>query len=96
VVCGFITIEAAKLKSGGHAMPQHPMPEHPMSKHPMSKHLQGPIEIDPQTRDIIMNEYLCEVYKGVDGKLHQKVLAAYDHVKDECKALGAGECGKKK
>ena len=51
-------------------MPQHPMPEHPMSKHPMSKHLQGPIEIDPQTRDIIMNEYLCEVYKGVDGNMN--------------------------
>ena len=56
---------------------------------------QGPIEIDPQTRDIIMNEYLCEVYKGADGKLHQKVLATYDHVKDQCKALGVGECGKK-
>ena len=56
---------------------------------------QGPIEIDPQTRDIIMNEYLSEVYKGNDGKLHQKVLETYDHVKDECKALGVGECGKK-
>ena len=56
---------------------------------------QGPIEIDPQTRDIIMNEYLSEVYKGKDGKLHQKVLATYDHVKDECKVLGVGECGKK-
>jgi branched-chain amino acid transport system substrate-binding protein len=53
---------------------------------------QGPIEIDPQTRDIIMNEYLDEVYKGADGKLHQKVLATYDHVKDECKVLGLGKC----
>ena len=56
---------------------------------------QGPIEIDPQTRDIIMNEYLAEVYKGTDGKLHQKVLATYDHVKDECKVLGLGKCAMK-
>ncbi len=56
---------------------------------------QGPIEIDPQTRDIIMNEYLAEVVKGTDGKLHQKVLETYDHVKDECKVLGVGPCGKK-
>ncbi len=57
---------------------------------------QGPIEIDPQTRDIIMNEYLAEVYKGKDGKLHQKVLATYHHVKDECKVLGLGRCAMKK
>jgi branched-chain amino acid transport system substrate-binding protein len=56
---------------------------------------QGPIEIDPQTRDIIMNEYLAEVYKGADGKLHQKVLATYDHVKDQCKILGIGKCAMK-
>jgi branched-chain amino acid transport system substrate-binding protein len=56
---------------------------------------QGPIEIDPQTRDIIMNEYLAEVYKGADAKLHQKVLATYDHVKDECKVLGIGKCAMK-
>jgi hypothetical protein len=35
------------------------------------------------------------VYKGTDGKLHQKVLATYDHVKDECTVLGIGQCGKK-
>ena len=35
---------------------------------------QGPIMIDPQTRDIVMNEYLDEVVKGADGKLHEKVL----------------------
>ena len=33
----------------------------------------GPIMIDPETRDIVMNEYLDEVVKGSDGKLHQKV-----------------------
>jgi branched-chain amino acid transport system substrate-binding protein len=56
---------------------------------------QGPIMIDPETRDIVMNEYLAEVVKGPDGKLHQKVLATYEHVKDECKVLGVGQCGKK-
>ena len=30
----------------------------------------GPISIDPDTRDIVMNEYLSEVVKGTDGKLH--------------------------
>ena len=34
----------------------------------------GPITIDPETRDIVMNEYLSEVVKGTDGKLHQKVI----------------------
>jgi branched-chain amino acid transport system substrate-binding protein len=53
---------------------------------------QGPIEIDPQTRDIIMNEYLDEVVMGPDKKLHQKVLATIDQVKDQCKALEIGRC----
>jgi branched-chain amino acid transport system substrate-binding protein len=53
---------------------------------------QGPIEIDPQTRDIIMNEYLDEVAMGPDNKLHQKVLATIDQVKDQCKALEIGRC----
>src|SRR5262245_3801858 len=46
----------------------------------------GPIMIDPDTRDIVMNEYLVEVVKGSDGKLHQKVLGKIDAVKDACKA----------
>ena len=53
---------------------------------------QGSIEIDPQTRDIVMNEYLDEVVMGPDNKLHQKVLATIDQVKDQCKALGIGRC----
>jgi branched-chain amino acid transport system substrate-binding protein len=53
---------------------------------------QGPIEIDPQTRDIVMNEYLDEVVRGPDKKLHQKVLATIDQVKDQCKALEIGRC----
>jgi branched-chain amino acid transport system substrate-binding protein len=57
---------------------------------------QGPIEIDPKTRDIIMNEYLDQVYKGKDGKLHEKVLATFHAVKDQCKALAIGPCAPKK
>ncbi len=53
---------------------------------------QGSIEIDPQTRDIVMNEYLDEVVMGPDNKLHQKVLATIDQVKDQCKALEIGRC----
>ena len=57
---------------------------------------QGPIMIDPETRDIIMNEYLSEVVKGADGKLHEKKLGEIDHVKDECKAQAIGPCAPKK
>ncbi|HVU40835.1 MAG TPA: ABC transporter substrate-binding protein [Xanthobacteraceae bacterium] len=57
---------------------------------------QGPIMIDPQTRDIVMNEYLDEVVKGADGKLHEKVLETIPNVKDECKALQFGPCKPKK
>jgi branched-chain amino acid transport system substrate-binding protein len=56
---------------------------------------QGPIQIDPQTRDIIMNEYLSEVVMGSDKKLHMKKIGEIDHVKDTCKALKVGPCGKK-
>jgi branched-chain amino acid transport system substrate-binding protein len=53
---------------------------------------QGPIMIDPKTRDIVMNEYLSEVVKGTDGKLRQKNLAVIERVKDECKAQAIGPC----
>ena len=56
----------------------------------------GPIEVDPQTRDIVMNEYLQEVVKGSDGKLHQKVLETFHNVKDQCKELAIGPCASKK
>jgi branched-chain amino acid transport system substrate-binding protein len=52
----------------------------------------GPISIDAETRDIIMNEYLSEVVKGPDGKLHQKTLAVLENVKDTCKALKVAPC----
>jgi branched-chain amino acid transport system substrate-binding protein len=57
---------------------------------------QGPIEVDPQTRDIVMNEYLDEVVKGADGKLHEKVLLTVPAVKDQCKELAIGPCAQKK
>src|SRR5262245_43080945 len=57
---------------------------------------QGPIMIDPETRDIVMNEYLSEVVKGSDGKLHQRVIGEIDLVNDECKAQAIGPCAPKK
>ena len=57
---------------------------------------QGPIMIDPETRDIVMNEYLSEVVKGPDGKLHEKQLAVVPNVKDQCKVLAFGPCAPKK
>ena len=47
---------------------------------------------DPETRDIVMNEYLSEVVKGKDGKLHQKVIGKIDNVKDACKAQKIAPC----
>jgi branched-chain amino acid transport system substrate-binding protein len=52
----------------------------------------GPISVDPETRDIVMNEYLVEVVKGDDGKLHQKEIGRIDRVKDPCKAEKIGPC----
>jgi branched-chain amino acid transport system substrate-binding protein len=57
---------------------------------------QGPIMIDPETRDIVMNEYLSEVVIGKDGKLHEKQLAVVNNVKDQCKVLAIGPCAPKK
>jgi branched-chain amino acid transport system substrate-binding protein len=57
---------------------------------------QGPIMIDPQTRDIVMNEYLDEVERGSDGKLHEKVIGETNQVKDMCKELAVGPCATKK
>jgi branched-chain amino acid transport system substrate-binding protein len=51
----------------------------------------GPIMIDPDTRDIVMNEYLSEVILK-DGRLSQKVIATIPAVKDACKVLKVGPC----
>ncbi len=52
----------------------------------------GPISIDPETRDIVMNEYLSEVVKGKDGKLMQKTIGQIANVKDACKAQKIAPC----
>jgi branched-chain amino acid transport system substrate-binding protein len=51
----------------------------------------GPIMIDPDTRDIVMNEYLSEVIFK-DGRLFQNVIGQIDNVRDACKALKIPPC----
>jgi branched-chain amino acid transport system substrate-binding protein len=51
----------------------------------------GPILIDPDTRDIVMNEYLSEVIMK-DGRLYQNTIATVENVKDACKALKIPPC----
>ena len=51
----------------------------------------GPISIDPETRDIVMNEYLSEVVMQ-GGRLVQKSISRIDAVKDPCKVLKIGPC----
>jgi branched-chain amino acid transport system substrate-binding protein len=51
----------------------------------------GPIAIDPDTRDVVMNEYLSEVVMQ-DGRLHQRVIGTIERVKDPCKELKIGPC----
>jgi branched-chain amino acid transport system substrate-binding protein len=53
----------------------------------------GPIEIDPATRDIIMNEYLSQaVFQN--GRVVQKNIGKIEAVKDACKEYKIGPCGK--
>src|SRR5260370_6511741 len=52
----------------------------------------GPIMIDPDTRDIVINEYLSEVVMK-DGHLFQKALGTTQAVKDPCQKLKAGPRG---
>lgn len=52
----------------------------------------GAIMVDPNTRDIVMNEYLSEVVKGPDGSLKQKNIGKIDQVKDPCKENKIGPC----
>ena len=51
----------------------------------------GPIQIDPETRDIIQNMYVMEVVKK-DDRLGVEVLDTLQQVKDPCKALKVGKC----
>ena len=52
---------------------------------------QGPIMIDPATRDIVMNEYVSELEKK-DGRMVQKNIGVIKAVKDMCKELKVGRC----
>ncbi len=53
----------------------------------------GKIMIDPATRDIVQNVYIMEV--GMDGKrLVQNQKGVFNAVKDKCKELKIGRCGK--
>lgn len=54
----------------------------------------GPISIDPDTRDIVMNEYLSEAIMK-DGRVFQKVIGKIDNVKDACKELKIPPCAPK-
>lgn len=53
----------------------------------------GPIQIDPETRDIIMNEYLSQA-SFQNGRVVQKNIGKIEAVKDACKANKIGPCGK--
>jgi branched-chain amino acid transport system substrate-binding protein len=53
----------------------------------------GHVAIDPQTRDIIQDEYVLEVVKTDDGKLALKQIGKVPQVKDQCKELKIGRCG---
>ncbi len=46
----------------------------------------GPIEIDPETRDIIQNEYIRKVERKKDGQLYNVEFATFAAVKDPVKA----------
>ncbi len=54
----------------------------------------GPIMVDPETRDIVMNEYLSEAVMK-DGRVFQKVIGKIDAVKDACKEQKIGPCAAK-
>ena len=51
----------------------------------------GPIMIDPETRDIVHNEYVHEVVME-NGRLVRVLLETVSQVKDQCKELGIGRC----
>jgi branched-chain amino acid transport system substrate-binding protein len=54
----------------------------------------GPIQIDPNTRDIIMNEYLSQA-SFQNGKVVQKNIGKIEAVKDACKENKVGPCAPK-
>lgn len=54
----------------------------------------GHVVIDPETRDVVQDEHAMEIYRKADGKLGEKVVGTIPQVKDECKVLKIGRCGK--
>ena len=51
----------------------------------------GPIMIDPDTREIVHNEYVHRVVKK-GNRLVKEIIYTVPQVKDQCKALGIGKC----
>jgi branched-chain amino acid transport system substrate-binding protein len=52
----------------------------------------GQVTIDPQTRDIVQDMKVDEVY-AEGGRLHTRTLEVIPQVKDPCKELKVGRCG---
>jgi branched-chain amino acid transport system substrate-binding protein len=52
----------------------------------------GQVMIDPETRDIVQDMKVDEVY-AEGGRLHTRTLEVIPQVKDPCKALKIGRCG---
>ncbi|MCY4191335.1 MAG: ABC transporter substrate-binding protein [Rhodospirillaceae bacterium] len=53
----------------------------------------GKIMIDPTTRDIVQNIYIANVVND-NGILRHQTIKTIPGVKDKCKELGIGRCGK--
>jgi len=51
----------------------------------------GHVMIDPETRDIVQDMKVSEVYEE-DGKLRMRTIETIPQVKDPCKALKVGRC----
>mgnify|MGYP001488996266 CR=1 FL=1 len=47
----------------------------------------GPITIDPETRDVIGNQYVLTIVKDDAGKLKEKLVDTLEQVKDPWKEL---------
>jgi branched-chain amino acid transport system substrate-binding protein len=62
-------------------------------KHYSGSGPRGKVSIDPNTRDIVNDEYAMEVIKKPNGKLGTKILGSISQVKDPCKELKIGRCG---
>ena len=50
--------------------------------------------IDPKTRDIVQDIYIARVVND-NGILRHKTLKTFVAVKDKCKELGIGRCGRR-